>query len=383
MPLLGKRFGLIYLCALLLWAVGNLPVQALQAILQERVPLCDQPRQSCQPLFFLQKGEQVQVVYLQGKDWLRVKHVASQRLGWVSAKQAQLLLPTSLQKQAQEKFTGMLGFWALGEQSGVFSGSVQYELPTQAQTTFAMGYTFAASDPVIAVEKSAASKLLFHRLEAHASHVVLWEVNPFLRVPQFQNLARFERRQDFAGSAQLDGLTLIAGRAQGLWGEAVLIALDVDYWPVWIYRDLRELWAILPFELQSELKAESFKLLSLSPEGHVLIEAYNTKQAKKVILHWRYDKTWVYQQMLQWPATLKADTVQRWFVTASAEALVLAVNEERQAHLFLFPAGLSEMALHEVLSRPLNGLKWSHDELWSLDSVSLTRWKPLYKETKK
>ena len=383
MPLLVKRLGFFYLCALLFWGGRSLPTYALQAVLQERVPLCDQPRQACQPLFFLHKGEHVQVVYLQGKDWLRVKHATSQRMGWVSAKQAQLLLPTSLQKQTQDKLSGMLGFWALGDLSGVFSSTGQYTLPTQTQTPFAMGYSFAASDPIIAVEKSASVQLLFHRLEATDQHLVLWEVNPFLQVPQFQNLARFERKQDFAGSAQLDGLTLIAGKTQGLWGDAVLVALDADYWPVWIYRDLRELWAILPFELQSELKAESFKLLSLSPEGHVLIEAYNTKQAKKVILHWRYDKTWVYQQMLQWPAALKADTVQRWFVTASAEALVLAVNDDRQAHLFLFPAGLSEMALHEVLSRPLNGLKWSHDELWSLDSVSLTRWKPLYKETKK
>lgn len=383
MPLLVNALRWGCLLTLVFWGSIGFPAQALQAMLQERVPLCDQPRQNCSPLFFLNKGEHVQVIYLQGKDWLRVQHIASQRMGWVSAQQAKLLLPTRLQKQSQQNLSAMLGFWALGESAGVFSRTAQYDLSTQASRPFAMGYAFAASDPVIAVEKPAGETLLFHRLEAIEQHFVLWEVNPFLQVPQFRNLARFERKQDFVGSAQLGALTLIAGKAQGLWGEGVLLALDSEGWPVWIYRDLRELWAVLPFELQSQLKAESFKLLRLSPEGHVLLEAYNTKQAKKVILHWRYDKTWVYQQMLQWPAALKADAVQRWFVTASAEALVLAVNEAQQAHLFLFPAGLSEMAVHEVLPRPLNGLKWFQDELWSLDVAALTRWKPVYTEAKK
>ena len=218
----------------------------------------------------------------------------------------------------------------------------------------------------------------FHWLEAVDKRFVLWQLSPLMTVPEFTALAHFDTEEAFVGSAVHQNLTLIAGDARGPWGEAVLIALDQEQWPVWIHRDLRELWGMLPFALQTELKADSFQLLSLSPEGHLLIEAYNQKQAKKVILHWRYDQAWSYQQMLQWPKSLDLKTVTRWFVTANSEALVLVVNQDRQARLYLFPAGLSEMALEQQLDAPLQDVIWFERELWLLDAKALTRWRPIY-----
>ena len=359
---------------LMMW---SLPAQALQAVLQERSPLCNQPRKNCQALFFLQKKEQVQVLYRQGKDWFKVQHVKSQHTGWVAAEALSLVLPTSLKQQQKQELTDVLGLFR-GNNLGLFSATGIYGADAGQQDVprvdYQAGIRFQARQHVAAMTSSASPLPDFHLLEARDSRFVLFSLSPFLEVPQYLTLAHFDRTEDFAGSAVRDRLTLIAGKAQGPWGESVLVALDESLWPVWIYRDLRELWAMLPINLQGELRAESFQMLGLSPEGYLLVEAYNQKLAKKVIVYWRYDTEWIFQNMLQWPSQLDASRVKRWFVAANSEA----VNGPEAAQLFLFPAGLSEVALYQPLPKVLRDVVWLSQDLWVLDTDSLTRWKPLY-----
>ncbi len=382
MLLLGRlrifwKLGLC--CILMMWA---LPAFALQAVLQSRSPLCDLPKKNCQPLFFLQNKEQVQVLYRQGKDWFKVQHLTSQRTGWVAAEDVSLVLPTSLKRQQKQDITDALGLFR-GQPLGVFSASEVYGVDSDVKnamprTAFQAGIRFKADEQVAAMSVLSGQLPLFHLLQTQEQRSVLFSLAPFLKIPQYLTLAHFDRAEDFAGSAVRDSLTLIAGKARGPWGDSVLVALDDSLWPVWIYRDLRELWVMLPLNLQGELRSESFQMLGLSPEGYLLVSAYNQKLAKKVIVYWRYETEWVFQNMLQWPTELEVEQVKHWFVAANSEALVLAVNREKDAQLFLFPAGLSEVALYQPLLKPLLDMTWSEQDLWVLDADSLTRWKPLY-----
>lgn len=382
MPLLVKNNGVYTLLAGMAllafsWAGGALPALALQGVIQSRTPLCDQPREKCQPLFFLGAKEEIQILNRQGSDWYKVKHTLSQRTGWVSAQVIALVLPTTLKREKRQSLPDKRGFWGTSR-LGVFSNTGIEGLEGASPRFYEKGLRFSPQDRVIAARFAGEQDPHFYWLEAVDKRFVLWQLSPLMTVPEFTALAHFDTEEAFVGSAVHQNLTLIAGDARGPWGDAVLIALDKDQWPVWIHRDLRELWGMLPFALQTELKADSFQLLSLSPEGHLLIEAYNQKQAKKVILHWRYDQAWSYQQMLQWPKSLDLKTVTRWFVTANSEALVLVVNQDRQARLYLFPAGLSEMALEQQLDAPLQDVIWFERELWLLDAKALTRWRPIY-----
>lgn len=363
--------------------IGVVPsAHALQGILQSRSPLCDQPKKNCQPLFFLQKKEQVQVLYRQEKEWFKVLHLSSQRTGWVAADALSLVLPTTLKQQQKQELKGTLGLFR-GKHLGLFSSTEVYGADHALQdgvprTSFQGGVHFQPKERVVAMPSPLGGLPTFHVLETQGLRQILFSLSPFLAVPGYRTLAHFERAEDFAGSAVRDQLTLIAGKAQGSWGDSVLVALDETLWPVWIYRDLRELWTMLPSHLQGDLRSESFQLLGLSPEGYLLVSAYNQKQAKKVIVYWRYETDWVFQNMLNWPVQLEAERVKHWFVAANSEALVLAANRAEEAQLFLFPAGLSEMALYQDLSEPLLDIAWSEHDLWVLDAGSLTRWKPLY-----
>ncbi len=374
MPLLAS----VLVFFLLLWC-GS--AQALEARAAQRTPLCQEPVKQCVPLFFLQKDEALSVLYRQSDIWLRVQHKPSGREGWVEAEFLNLLLPRRLEKQNSLPAKRMLGL-----STGTFAGTFSAEAFTGAARSgekqkpepFQSGFLLSSQAINQGFGLPGGSLPVFNILELADKRHVLYRVNPFTTPVRYQTLAHFDTAQDFYGSAQQSDVLIVAGNVHGMWGKAVLVGLDQEQWPLWVIRDLRELWERLPGLQKIQLRADDFKLLKLSPEGDLLVSAYHQKLGKKVLLHWRYDQQWIFQNMLNWPADLKEEAVTHWFVTAGTEALVLAVNTKKQPLLYVFPVGMKDPSLQRIFTQNFKDILWVNQEIWILDIEQLTRWKPQY-----
>jgi hypothetical protein len=292
----------------LLLALGLLglakPAAALEASVSQRTPFCQQARQGCAALFYLNPGDRVQVLQ-QSADgkWLYVRYRQG-HTGWIEAAAATLRKPESLRSGALQPLTpGALALLPAGKELQIlFADALQG--PGAARQPL-VGMQGLLSHPRAlrpALCKAAAPDLCIYGVQSEEGQAFVMQLQP-TSPPRYRTLLRLADPAGWLGLAVKPEGLLLLGQGEGPWGESLLLGLGPDQLPFMLLKQAQEILVWVPQEVRTGLNLESVRLAHLNPDGVLLASAFHLGLRRHVLLRLRYDarQFWVYEGLMHWP----------------------------------------------------------------------------------
>lgn len=386
MPSFRKRLFCLLLASLGLASQG--PAWALEGQIKERTAFCLEAQKDCQALFYLTPQDTVRVLRQSlDENWYFVHHDLSQQDGWVQSKDLALSLPTKITgtSVASPPAEG-LALLAEADQLYVLSREQRFKLTEghlEADAPLAglqdllpppkeLWLSFARPDaPLLLLGLTRQEETLFVQ-------EVVPSPDPY---PRYHTLLRLKKNEDFRGAAltQNQNLLLLA-EGEASWGNSLLIALDPHFLPLMLIRKDLEFLTYLPNDILRAIRNDSLQVQGLTPDGLLLLSAYDMGSRKKVLLTLRYDpqQFWVYEGLYNWPQQVPLEPKSeglRLRGLKDGEQFYLLLSQKSSANTYLaFYAGERDAISVQVLDQPVRDATLFQHQLWTLQEKSLKRW---------
>lgn len=363
---------------------------AVTASIKQRTPFCREAKEGCQPVFFLTPADGIQIEGQTGDSkWLRVKHLASGQSGWVKAEFVAIAAPSRLEPETVIKLDApALALIDTPEGPALLDKLKLQPLPI-GDSLELKGLESLQSENLRG-HLSTARELKIYGLAEVEKQKFIQEVQPALKpYPRYRSLLRLDDGP-YSVVSLPDEVLLVLGKGSAAWGQSLLVGLDAQYLPVMLLRNAAEILAYVPEEARQGLRGESLRLWDLDADGTLVASAYHAGARRDVLLRVRprINAAWEYEGLVYWPKELPfrpdAPSLKlRLWSSGEQSVLVTSISSgENPAGYLAFFAGGNESLTMQKLQQPiLDGQLWQ-GEFWSLQSDSVTRWKPVMDEKK-
>lgn len=368
-----------------LWIVLGLllcgPALALETRVKTRTPFCAEPQPNCQAAFYLTPADAIRIEgqSTDGK-WLRIRHLVSQRLGWVAAGDIRLSTAGKLVSSRERALAQpALALVAHGDALGLIEDGQLVPLQGEIPARPLVGLDSLNRENLRALWFG--EQLRLFGVESLENTRFYTELQPALRPHvRFHTLLRLGDGPSSAGWLADEGLLVLMAQHDAAWGNGLLVGLDADYLPVFLIRSMLELQAFLPAELRNGLRGDSLRLVDLSVDGTLTLSAYHSGLRRSVLIRLGVKAAgdWDFRGQFYWPAQIAfkpeaAGVHLRVWQQGEQTFVAIRSDPDKQAYLAYYN-GASEPVTVQALNQAIRDGVLFQGRLWTLDDQAVKHW---------